>query len=330
MTAIPNTFLPGYRLIDGSQLNANFAAASQGIGAGVSYYVDATNGADANNGGQNPSSPLATLSAAVALETTALSSLGLSSVGRGSTIYLAGTVHETATVAWGLPGTNLVGLSAPSVNNRSRISSTGATPFSPLVNVTVGGCQFINIGTFHGGFTSATGSQVCWNDAGGRNYYSNTQFLGGGDATTAALAGMRSLTITGVGENLFDGCTVGLDTIIRATNANASMELLSGTARNVMRGCVFRSYISDVSDVHITIGAGGMDRDLLLDGCSFLNFGSTMSAAITNAGGSPGGNVVLTPTCISVGATAVGTTGNIFVAGAVPTANTSNIGILAT
>ena len=88
----------------------------------------------------------------------------------GDVVYLTGTVHLTATLAWAKADVSLIGLNSPSNNARARISATGATAFSPLVNVTGAGCSFINLGTFHGGFTGATGSQVCWNEAGGRNF----------------------------------------------------------------------------------------------------------------------------------------------------------------
>lgn len=290
------------------------------IQGGDIYYVNATTGSDSNIG--SLTHPFATLGAALAAATA----------NNGDIIYLMGTVHLTATLAWNKNGVSLVGQLSPSGNCRSRISSTGATAFSPLVNVTGVGCSFINLGTFHGGFTGATGSQVCWNEAAGRNYYSHVQFLGGGDATTAALAGMRSLTITGGGENVFDDCTVGLDTIVRATNANASMELLSSTPRNVMNRPIFRALISDTADVHITVGVDGMDRDLTLNNPVFLNAvystGSTMAAAITNNAAS-GGAIVLNSPC-SVGATALATTGNVYVLSPVPTAATSGIAILAT
>ena len=99
-----------------------------------------------------------------------------------------------------------------------------------LVEVTGQGCSFINVGTFYGfnGVLTPPTSPVCWYEDGGRNYYSNTQFLGGGDALTAAIAGMRSLVIGGAGENLLDMCTFGLDTVVRATNANATIELIWG------------------------------------------------------------------------------------------------------
>lgn len=271
------------------------------VAAGNSWYVNATTGNDSNPG--SSALPFATLGAAI----------NAAVANNGDVVYLNGTVHETATVAWNKNGVSLVAMQSPSENCRSRISSTGATAFSPLVDVTGVGCSFINIGAFHGGFTGATGSQVCWAEAGGRNFYGGCQFFGGGDATTAALAGMRSLTIAGSGENLLDGCVIGLDTIVRATNPNASLEFLAGTARNVIRRTTFRSYCTDTGDSHILIQSGGMDRELWLDDCLLHNFGGTLlAAAIINEGGSPGGDVILNATCLSVGATAIATTGNVY------------------
>ena len=284
------------------------------------FWVNPATGSDGNTGG--PQDPFATISHALTATTN----------NNNDVIFLTGTYHTTSTIAWSNNYTHLIGLNAPSNNGRARISATGTTPFSPLVNVTGNGCMFMNLGTFHGGFTGATGSQVCWAEAGGRNYYKNTQFLGGGDATTAALAGMRSLTISGSGESLFEDCTIGLDTIVRATNANASLELLNGTARNVIRRTMFQAYCTDTSDTHVLIQAGGMDRYLLLDGCTFQNFGGTsLTAAISNAGGSPGGNVIVTPTCISIGASAIAASGNVYVGQiSAAGATTTNVGILAT
>lgn len=268
------------------------------------FWVDAANGSDGNTGG--PQDPFATLTQAHA---ACLS-------GNNDVVFLSGTVHTTATLTWSKNQTHLIGLDAPSNSDRARISSTGTTPFSPLVNVTGYGCQFRNIGTFHGGFTSPTGSQVCWNEGasgGGRNYYSRCQFYGGGDATAAALAGMRSLTITASDENVFEDCTIGLDTIVRATNANASMEVIGGSARTRMLRCIFQALVSDASDVHIKALAGAMDRYLLLEQCSLINVvdssSTAMSAAITNAASAS----IILNNCISLGATAIATTGPVYI-----------------
>lgn len=287
---------------------------------GSYFWVNETTGSDGNTGGA--SDPFKTLARAINAATA----------NNGDVIFIEGTIHTTATIAWSKNGVNLIGLTSPSNNCQAGISAQGATAFSPLVNVTGTGCIFANLSAFHGGFTGATGSQVCWNDAGGDNGYFNVEFFGGGDATTAALAGMRSLTITTNGNNQFVGCTIGLDTVTRATNANASLELLSGTARNVFRSCIFQALVSDASDVHVTVGAAGMGTYCLFQECTFVNAvdstATAMSAAIT-ADAAAGGSVLVQGGA-SVGATAIATTGPVYVSGAVPTATTSSIAIHAT
>lgn len=282
------------------------------------FFVNETTGSDGNTG--QADNPFATLTQALAKCTA----------GNNDVVFLTGTVHTTATTNWSKNNTHLIGLSAPCDNDRSRISQTGSTVFTPLVNVTASGCIFANIGTFHG-FANAS-TQICWAEAGGRNYYQSVQFFGMGNATAAAQAGSRSLTVAGSGENLFEQCTIGLDTIVRATNANASLEFLSSTPRNTFRNCIFQAFISDVSDVHVTVGADGIDRYVLFDNCAFINAvestSSTMSAAIT-ANASAGGAVLL-QNPISLGATAIATTGPVYIVGAVPTAATSGIAIKAT
>lgn len=312
------TFQPGVPYLVNQFGGPLFGVAGLLPFTGNFYWVDETNGSDGNTGG--PSDPFKTLSQAHSVCTDS----------NNDVVLFTGTIHQTATLTWSKNWTHLIGLAATSQNDRARISQTGSTVFSPLVNVTGSGCIFRNIGTFHG-FNNAS-TQICWAEAGGRNYYDSVQFLGMGDATAAAQAGSRNLTIAGSGENLFNNCVVGLDTVVRATNANASLELLSGTPRNVFRNTLFSSYCTAATDVHIKIAAGGMDRYLILDGCQFHNFGGTsLNAAITNAGGSPAGDVIVTPSCISVGATAIATTGNVYVGQiSASGATTTNIGILAT
>lgn len=303
-------------------------AVTNSSATGNSWFVNASTGLDTNNG--SASAPFASLAQA---QTAAVAN-------NNDVVYLVGTCHVSTTLVWAKSGVSLVGLTAPSDNDRARISVLGGltqaqvTALTPMVSVTASGCSFVNLGTFYGfdGVLTPPTSSVCWADTGGRNFYSNVQFLGGGDVLMAALAGMRSLTIGGSGENLFVGCTVGLDTVVRATAINASLELLTGTPRNVMRNCIFQSLVSLATDVHITVGAGGMDRYLLLDNCSFINAvdstSTTMNAAIT-ANASAGGSV-LVQGGLSLGATAIATTGPVYVTGAVPVATTSSIAVKAT
>ena len=283
------------------------------------FWVDETNGSDGNTGG--PTDGFKTLTQAMSRCTS----------GNNDVIFMTGSMHTAATIAWNLSHTHLVGLSPPSQNGRARIAITNAaltTVVTPLMNVTGTGCWFQNIEVFHG--NAATTGEVAWAEAGGNNYYKNCNFIQTGNAINSSLAASRALTIAGNGENLFEDCTIGGDTEVRATNINATLEFLSGTARNVFKRCIFQSYSTLVGNVQVLIQANGMDRYALFEQCTFHNFGTAMSVAITNSGGSPGGNVILN-NCISVGATVIATSGNIFVnqlsaAGG----GTSYIGVLAT
>lgn len=283
---------------------------------GNTYFVDETHGSDTQPNAGGPNTPFATLAAANAAAVD------------GDTIFITGTVHVSATVVFTQNNLSLIGLNAPSMNGRARISQTGSSVFSPLVHMSGQGCRVENLGTFHG-FNDAS-AQVCWLDDGGRNYYRNVDFLGMGNATAAAQAGGRNLVISGGnGENLFENCRIGLDTIVRATAANASLEINGGSPRNVFRNCVFSSLCSDASDVHILIGAAGIDRFLLLDNCTFINAVDSTGTSLTadiSADAAAGGSV-LVQGGMSVGSGKISASGPVYVNGAVPTAATSSIGV---
>ena len=290
---------------------------------GAYFWVNETIGSDGNPGTAN--APFATLGQALLAVSNTPNYTAQTNV-----IFLTGTVHLTATLNWTLSNTWLVGLNSPSANDRARISQSGTTLFTPLVNVTGSGCGFVNIATFHG-FATAS-AQICWSEGGGRNFYSNVQFLGMGATLAAAQAGSRSLVVTGAnGENVFNGCTIGLDTITRATS-NASLEFTAGTPRNTFHNCTFQMLTSSASSLHVTVGADGIDRYALFNNCVFINdvdtASTTLNAAII-ANASAGGSVILNGG-LSLGATAIATTGPVYVNGAVPVATTSSIAIKAT
>ena len=293
-------------------------AQSQGLLRGSVWFVNEATGND-NHGGTQMR-PFKTLSRALIVAEPM------------DTILIESSIHTAAPVVVATSHINIIGLDAPSNNCRSRISVLGGSaPFSPLVSVTSQGCRFENLGTFHGGFTGATGSQVCWADSGGRNHYRNVQFLGGGDATTAALAGMRSLTVAGSGENLFEGCTIGLDTIARASNANASLELTGGTARNVFRGCLLQMLSSIAGNVHVKVGADGIDRYVLFDDCVFHNAINSTATSLTadmSVDAAAGGTVIVNGG-ISIGSGKVSAAGPVQIIGPVPIAGTSILSVTA-
>lgn len=279
------------------------------------FYVNESTGNDGNSGGMYD--PLASLTQA----------LSLCADGNNDVIFLTGTVHVSATVTWSKSKTHLIGLAPDLVTQaRARISQTGSTVFTPLVNVTGTECKFVNIGSFHG-FANAS-TQICWQDA-GRNEYTRCLFGGMGNATAAAQAGSRSLLCTGTtGESTFISCQIGIDTVTRNA-ANASLEFAAGTPRNYFKECTFPMMTTNASAVWVTVGSGGMDRWAIFDDCYFINAvestSTTINAGIT-ANASAGGAIVLQHV-ISVGATAIATTGPVYGVGSVPNASTSSIAI---
>lgn len=286
---------------------------------GKYFFVNQTTGLDGNSG--SAQSPLQTLDAA----------LGQCTAGANDVVFVTGTISLTATQVWNKNFVHLIGLAAPSANPRARLSSSGSSVFTPFVNVTAQGCIFANLGTFYG-FDSAS-AQICWAEAGQRNFYSNVVFQGGGHATAAAHVGMRSLTIgaSGQGENVFENCIIGLDTITRSA-ANASLEFLGGTPRNIFRSTIFQALTSDAAACHMTAGASAVDRWQTFEDCLFINgvksSGTTMTVA-NKANAAPGGMFVL-QRCTSIGATKWGDAGflaNSYVDGGAPTAATSGLGV---
>lgn len=282
------------------------------------WWVDETLGADGNPG-NTPGQPFATLDRAQEVATA----------NQNDVVFFIGTQHRTTTMVWAKNWVHLIGLAAPGNNPRARISGSGTTVFTPMVSVTAQGCIFANFSTFYG-YADAS-AQICWTDSGGRNSYNGVQFLGMGNATAAAQAGARHLLLSGsTGENVFRGCTIGLDTITRSA-ANASLELTGGSPRNEFHDCVFRAMTSSAAALHLLIGSGGIDRYLLLKDCTFFNAINSTGAAMTVAAtvnASAGGTVLLNNPS-SVGATKYASTGPIYVTGPVPTGATTGLALAA-
>lgn len=293
------------------------------------YFVDPANGADGNEG--SVELPLATLDGALD-KCTAGNNDVVILIGDGAT---TNTARLSATLTWDKNATHLIGITAPTgVAQRARIAPTaGASAFTPMVNVTASGCYFANFSLFHG-FGTGTTAQICWVDAGGRNYYENVNFGGMGDAASAASAGSRSLKISGTtGENTFVRCTVGLDTIARGA-ANASLEFASGTPRNRFIECMFPFQASAGTPLGIlTSAAAAMDRWQSFERCVFINnvesTSTTMTALVTLAASS--GGLVLLKDCTTVGVTDVfsdaTTAGQMYVDGGAPTAATTALAV---
>lgn len=313
------------------------------------WFVDPAGGLDGNSG-KSPSQALATLYRAHHLAADGNNDVVIL-VGNGSSTgtarlstALAQTVDPTAmagTLNWTKNALHLVGVTAPAaVAQRARIAPptgvyTQATFGSAnFVVVTGSGCFFSNFSLFNGFSTGGT-NQICWTDNGSRNAYQNVNFGGMGDAASATDAGSRALKIgsAGSGENIFVGCTIGLDTVDR-TVANASLELAGGTPRNTFIDCTFPMRATNAGVLSIlATGASAIDRWQRLDNCLFLNAMSsgataqTVIASMTNA--APGGYLAMN-NCGFVGDASTNwgdanALANMYVLGATPVAASNGI-----
>lgn len=316
---------------------------------GTWFWVDPVNGADGNTG-RKPSNAFQTLYAAHAACTAGKNDVVVL-MGDGSnngsarlSTALAQVVDPTATTGtlmWSKNATHLIGLTAPTMNfQRARIAPptgtyTAATFGSGnFVVVSASGCYFYNFSVYNGFSTGGT-NQICWTDTGGRNYYGNVNFIGMADAASANSTGSRSLKVgsAGSGENTFDGCVIGSDTVTR-TAANASLELAGATPRNTFRNCQF-PFQTNTADVLGIVGTGNgcVDRHNLFDRCTFMNNIKSTSTAMTVltsfTTASPGG-LLLMKDCTLVGIGEFGDTNglaNTYIDGGTVTAASSGIAV---
>ena len=238
------------------------------------YYVDPVSGDD-DYKGTSPKKPMKTITAAYAACTD----------GQNDVVALIGNatgITLSAALTWAKSYTHLVGMCAPTnVGQRSRIFQLSTlTGASPLINITGSGCIFKDFYIMQGvaDATSLINVQV----TGGRNYFENVHFAGGGHATQA-IDGGASLKLAGAEECLFRGCTIGVDTVAAATGM-AGVIVDTDAKRCTFESCNFTMYAGHAGAKFVEIAdSSGFDRYLIFRDCLFINDSSvtTMTEAFT-------------------------------------------------
>ena len=237
------------------------------------------------------------------------------------------TVRLDAAFTWNKPATHLIGLNpsfAPTLYSpRARIEPTPATTaFANFVTVSATGCLFRNVELVHD-FTTNTTAQVALTVSGARNVFQRCHMFGNWNDDAAA----RSLVLTSgtgnSGENFFDDCTVGMDTIVR-TQASAILGLAGAQVpRNYFRNCRFNSWASAAGALMISAGASAIDRFVYFENCKFINFGTTLTSLMSINATQNGKVLMENPVRFNCGN--FGDTANTLITGAV-TVNTSGLG----
>ena len=134
----------------------------QGKNGGV-YFVDGTNGSDANGGG-SPQAAYKTLDFAFSQCFGGKNEIIFVLGGASSVNFSTGNSWSPGAggLLWNKNQTHLIGLAAPgSSGSRAHISNGASTNlFTPLITVSGNGCYFSNVELFNGG-ASATAAAVC-------------------------------------------------------------------------------------------------------------------------------------------------------------------------
>lgn len=311
------------------------------------WFVNPATGSDAYDG-QSPETPFQTIYAAYQAAADGNNDV-IVLIGNGQTSGSARLSYANAVAAnsaatsgsliWAKNALHLIGECSPTgISNRARLapptSYTAATflngqavASTPIVSVTGSGCIFANF-QIYGGFTTGNAGMLTWVDSGNRNFYSGVHFAGQADAASAGGANSRTLVLSGGGEHVFQGCTIGIDTVQRVTTATRTVEFKSGTARNAFLGCTFPVYLATAAagtSTLYTAGSASLDRWTKFDNCYFLNASTTsggvaQTALVTLAASSGGSLVMGNPT--TSGVTAIGadatSKGQIFLNGTTP------------
>lgn len=228
------------------------------------FFVDYQYGSDGNGvasgrtpsgggvGGAPPNSPMKTLQAAHDLCLDGNNDVVVI-MGNGSS---TGTARLTATLTWTKNATHLLGMTAPVLEaQRARISTltTATVNINPLMSVSGSGCIFSNFSFFQGVGQASTDEQLI-DITGSRNYFGNVDFGGMGNAAGAARAGSYVMKLNGGGENTFDSCSIGLETVQRSA-ANANVVFVGGAQRNLFRNCTFAMNTSSNTALYIDASA---------------------------------------------------------------------------
>ena len=279
-------------LHDGYQALSYLGMLASGTG-GNWYWVDPANGSDTTGDGSK-GKPFAGIETAEAACTANQ---------HDAVIYRAGSsgVNLAAALTWDKNYTHLIGLCAPTrTAQRARIFQTSTlTGASPLLNITATGCIFSDFYIFQG--VDDASSLINVQVTGGRNYFNNVHFAGGGHATQAVDGG-ASLKLNGAEENTFVNCTIGVDTIDEATGM-MGITFDAEAHRNEFYNCKVRMRAGNGGAGFVEIiDATGIDRDTIFDNCWFLNNSATdMTSGFVIPAGMGAPRKLLLKDCVILG-----------------------------
>ena len=193
------------------------------------------------------------------------------------------TDYQTTSLLWNKDLVHLIGINdGPIFSQRSRIAfiSTYATA-AALINVSANGCAFRNI-EFYMGVGSAL-PLGCMLVSGQRNTFTNCHIAGMGN-TANDIAGAYSLSLAAAAENLFQDCTIGVDTVTLGAAVNSQIVCSAAATRNWFRNCRVMTYTNHATNnCFLRAPSGSLDRELVFEDTQFVNPIDSSSTNLTQA-----------------------------------------------
>jgi len=264
------------------------------------YIVDVENGDDANSG-LSWGKSLATIEAAYDLCEDNQNDV---------IVVVAGnSAHALAAeITWSKDFVHMIGLSAnlPGVGQRARITASATVDAVQLITVSGQGNIFRNLQIANEADAAADSGAVVV--TGNRNEFTNVFFHGILNAATVGIrAGAFSLKLTGAHENLFDNCTIGADTTVRASTG-ADLVIQTGSSKNTFRDCYLMSASETAGHNAVSFVTSTTPMGLtVFKNCLFYNNSVNWGQAITDVFGITGAQA--TYYIVLMGCLAVGYTG---------------------
>jgi hypothetical protein len=263
----------------GSVSASSFIGAQFGPTQGQDWYVNPNGGADGNTG-KTPDKAFATLAQALSKATADKNDVVwfLSGGNSASECTSRVTTAGAAALDWNKDLVHLIGVnSGPAVSQRSRVAfESDFVTATNLFTLSANGCLVANVQFFAG--VADANPTGCMQVTGDRNRLFNCHIAGIGHADND-IAGAYSVKLTGH-ENVFEKCTIGLDTIARGTAANSGLLVDTAATRNLFDDCLFTAFLEHATNhVHVRLNdATAIDRWLWFRRCLF-NYESANYAA---------------------------------------------------
>jgi len=202
-----------------------------------------------------------------------------------------GRTSETATLTWAKRRTHIVG-NGPLRRGWNRAGiAFASTVTTPSMTISANNCSFTNFMIYN-----SNDVNVLVNHTGDYNTFNYVHFAGIANATTGDDTAGRCIVLTGSDDNQFNNCMFGIDTV-QSSDANAQIELATGSARNAFRDCVITHWSDNAGSLFVIAdGTNDIDRYVLFDHCWFHNpihSGGTNNTVGMNLGADIGGAVFL-------------------------------------